>query len=238
MRLLLSSKGWGAQCAPSRDYPPSQKAAKWSSSTATAGTRVPSWPWGDSLPQMPAVRSRGLGSQNPLLWHRENLFGDRGWGCFSFHREGETPWDGWSPFPFLSHTHSWVSWHIHVQGCWRDDDDEAGAVSKEQPLCHRQHLQQIQEAENSTSSPQLNPAGIRVRALVGQGMGPRRPLEKFAAVVGTMATSANAKHGQKLGGTNYPRFSPGTSLRTPRQRGRGLCCGSVCQIHPWGGEES
>lgn len=69
-------------------------------------------------------------------------------------------------------------------------------------------------------------------------MGPRRPLEKFAAVVGTMATSANGEHGQKLRGTNYPRFSPGMSLRMPRQRGQELCFGSVCRIHLWGGEES
>lgn len=96
----------------------------------------------------------------------------------------------------------------------------------------------IQEAENSTPSPHLNPARIRVRALVGQGTGPRRPLENFSAVVGTMATSANAEHGQELGGTNHPRFSPGTSLRMPRQRGRELCLGSVCRIYPWGNEKS
>lgn len=49
-----------------------QRVAKWSS-TAASGTS-PSWPWGDSLPQMAAVSSRGSGSQNPLPWHREKLF--------------------------------------------------------------------------------------------------------------------------------------------------------------------
>lgn len=79
---------------------------------------------------------------------------------------------------------------------------------------------------------------MKVRALVGQGTGPRRPLENFAAVVGTMATSANAKHGQKLGGTNYPQFSSGTSLRMPGRTGPELCLGSTYQIHPRGREES
>lgn len=73
MRLFLTFKGQGDQGSLSRDYPSCPKGRKWSS-TATSGTRTLSWPWGDSLPQMPAVRSRSLGSKNPLIWHRENWF--------------------------------------------------------------------------------------------------------------------------------------------------------------------
>lgn len=134
VRFCLSFRGWGARCPPSRDYPSSPPGSKWSI-PATSGTRAPSWPWGHSLPQMPAVRSRGakiLSSGTGKSWFR------MGAGAASASiGKGTTPGiNGVHFHSFPTHTPGFFC-HIHVQGCWRGEDDEAGAAAKEQPLSHR-----------------------------------------------------------------------------------------------------